>query len=73
MTKFLFKWEEIAIRKLILDFDDMADLDVWYQPSNSMGKVGNREGKLFIVWTDAPDTDLQTDVGKAILLECKPF
>lgn len=73
MTQFIFNWEEIRIRKVTVDFDDMVDVKVWHQPTNSMGDVVNREGKLFIIWPDAPDTDLQTKQGKAVLLECKPF
>jgi hypothetical protein len=73
MKKFTFTWKETTIKTVDVPFNDMAGSEVWYQPSDSEGIIVNRGGKLFIEWSDADDTDLQTEHGLSILRECKIF
>ena len=70
---FEFRWTETISKKASVKFSDMEGSDVWYQPTNSDGRIVLRDSKLFIEWNDAEDTDLQTDHGLSILTECKIF
>jgi hypothetical protein len=71
---FKFKWIKKITKSLNISSNEMIGLEVWYQPTDSMGKVISTENGLAIQWEDQDEvTYLDTDEGREVLRECKPF
>jgi hypothetical protein len=73
MQPFEFQWKETVIKNITVPVEDIVGCEVWYQPMDASGEIIERDGKLFIEWNDAPDTELDTPLGREIIKECKIF
>jgi len=73
MSDYEFEWKETEVHKLKISVNEVVGVEVWYQPTDSLGIVKEKDGKFYIEWPDAENTYLDTQVGREVLRECKPF
>ncbi|MFH1641455.1 MAG: hypothetical protein ABIC04_00990 [Nanoarchaeota archaeon] len=68
------RWTETEIKELTVADDEILGLSVQYEPTDSEGEVKKKDdGRLYIEWSDAPDTYLDTEKGVEILKRCRPL